>query len=262
MSGQTLHTHHSYLVEEMALVQKVSTDDVATWLSKGWEDTKAMWGTSMSYSALFLLTGIFISFGFYHMNLPYLILPALSGFLLVGPAIALGFYEGSWRREKGEPFELGHAVTAIRHNVYSIMGMGVALVFLFMVWIRLSFTVFAVAFPGIMPDWNVIFERAMSMEGVHFAFMITALGAMFAAVIFFAAAVALPLMMERRTILIPAMLTSTYAVLTNFKAMMYWAAAIVAIMFVGLVTGIGLLVTFPLIGHATWHAYRQIIQER
>jgi len=259
MVSETEHSHQSFLVPEMALVKQVETDDVFQWLAKGWEDTKALKDVSLLYAALFLLVGIFISFGFYHMNVPYLILPALSGFLLVGPAIAVGFYEGSLRRKEGKPFMLSHALLGFRRNTYSIMAMGIAQVFLFMVWIRLSFTLFAVAFPGVMPEWGPIIERALSMEGVHFAFMITALGAVFAAIIFFSGAFSLPLMIDQKTILIPAMLTSCYAIFVNFKVMMLWAAVVVLLMVAGLATGIGLLVTFPLVGHATWHAYKQVI---
>ena len=94
----------------MALVKEVTQSDVFSWLAKGWEDAKDMLMVSVLYSGLFLLIGVFISFGFYHLGLPYLVLPALSGFLLVGPAIAVGFYEGSRRKQAGERFELHHAI--------------------------------------------------------------------------------------------------------------------------------------------------------
>ena len=173
-----------YLVDEMALAKKVHTDDVFQWLAKGWADTKALKGVSMLYAALFILFGLFISFGFYYLNWPYLILPSLSGFLLIGPALAIGFYEGSLRRQEGKPYHLGHAIFGFRRNTYSLMAIGIAQVFLFMVWIRLSFTLFVIAFPGIMPEWVHIIERALSIEGLHFGFMITALGAVFAIIIF------------------------------------------------------------------------------
>ncbi|NVJ91319.1 MAG: DUF2189 domain-containing protein [Methylocystaceae bacterium] len=254
-----LEPHQRFLVPEMALVRQVETSDVFVWLAKGWADTKAAKGVSVLYAALFLLVGIFISFGFYHLELPYLILPSISGFLLVGPAMAIGFYEGSLRRQQNQEFHLWHAIFGFRRNTYSLMGIGIAQVFLFMVWIRLSFTLFAIAFPGVMPEWGPIFERAMSWEGVHFAFMITVLGAVFATIIFVTGAFSLPLMVDRKTVLIPSMLTSAYAVFLNINVMILWAFMIVVIMFLGLLSGIGLIIAFPLIGHATWHAYQQVI---
>ncbi|MDV7339853.1 DUF2189 domain-containing protein [Terasakiella sp. A23] len=259
MSGQINQAGPAFLVEEMALARKVHTDDVFQWLAKGWADTKALKGVSMTYAALFLLGGLFISFGFYHLDVPYLILPSLSGFLLIGPAIAIGFYEGSLRRQRGEEFGLGHAIFAFNRNTYSLMAMGIAQVFLFMVWIRLSFTFFAVAFPGVQPEWGPILERAISMDGLHFAVMIVCLGAVFATIIFFTGAFSLPLMIDRQTVLIPAMLASAYAVYMNLRVMVLWAFLVVLLMFAGLITGIGLIVTFPLVGHATWHAYQQVM---
>lgn len=261
MANQLHQAHHSYLVEEMALARKVALGDISTWLQKGWEDTKALKGVSLLYSALFIFIGYFISLGFYQMDLPYLILPALSGFLLVGPAIAVGFYEGSMRRQNGEGFSLFSAIFAFKRNSYPILGMGLAQVFLFMVWIRLSFTLFAIAFPGVMPEWGPIFERAASLQGLHFAVMIMGLGAVFATLIFFSGAFSLPMMMERKTVLIPAMLTSAYAVAINFKVMVVWAIVIAGLMFAALLSVVGLLVVFPLIGHATWHAYKQVMAE-
>ena len=261
MSPDKTLPEQTFLVPEMALPQRIETDAVFQWLAKGWADTKALKGVSMVYAALFLILGLFISFGFYHLDMPYLVLPGISGFLLVGPALAIGFYEGSLRRERGELFSLSHAVFAFKRNSYSLMAIGIAHVFLFMVWIRLSFTLFAVAFPGIMPEWAAIIERAISVEGLNFAIMIIGLGAVFATIIFFTGSFSLPLMIDRKTVLIPAMLTSAYAVFINFRAMVMWAAIIVLLMFAGLITGIGLIVTFPLIGHATWHAYKDVMAE-
>ncbi|WP_167730628.1 DUF2189 domain-containing protein [Terasakiella sp. SH-1] len=254
--------HEVFLVEEMTLPKQVETGRVFQWLAHGWDDTQALKGVSTLYATLFLIVGLLISFGFYMLELPYLILPALSGFLLVGPAIAVGFYEGSLCRQEGREFTLLGAVLGFRRNTYSIMAIGIAQVFLFMVWIRLSFTLFAIAFPGISPDWPLIVERAFSMEGLHFALMITGLGSIFASLIFLTGAFSLPLMIDRKTLLIPAMLTSAYAVVLNFKTMVLWAVIITLIMFAGLITGFGLILAFPLIGHATWHAYREVIGQK
>jgi uncharacterized membrane protein len=258
MNEETGQVQKSYLIEEMALVRKVQTEDVFMWLAKGWTDTRLMRKTSMTYAGLFLLLGVFISFGFHYMELPYLILPSLTGFLLVGPAIAVGFYEGSLRRQKGEPFSLLHAFLGFRRNTVAIMAIGIAQVFLFMIWIKMAFTVFAISFPGIMPEWGHIFARAFSMEGVHFGIMLLAEGSIFAIGIFLTGAFSLPMMVDRKTMIIPAMITSAYAVIVNFHVMILWAVMITAVMFTALVSGIGLIVAFPLIGHATWHAYQHV----
>ena len=249
-----------FLVQEMALVKDVHTEDVWKWLASGWSDLKANTAVSISYAALFIICGMILSFGFYFMGWPYLILPGLTGFLLVGPAVGLGFYEISRRYAAGERVTLMAAVTAARYNKLGIFGLGVALAFVFQVWIRISFTVFALNFPGIMPDWGVILMRALSMEGVYFGISIAAVGAVFATCIFFIGAFSMPMMMDRNSVLLSSLITSAYAVVRNRNAMILWAAIIVIFTGLGLATaGIGLFVTLPLIGHATWHAYKQVM---
>lgn len=249
-----------FLVREMALVSDVNTEDVWKWLTAGWSDLKANTVISVCYASLFIIIGLILSFGFYYMGWPYLILPGLTGFLLVGPAVGIGFYEISRRYAAGERVTLFAAVTAARYNKLGIFGFGIALAFVFQVWIRISFTVFALNFPGIMPDWNIILMRALSMEGVYFGLSIAAVGAIFAGCIFLVGAFAMPMMMDRNTVLLPSLITSAYAVIHNRNAMILWAAIIVIFTGIGLATaGIGLIVTLPLIGHTTWHAYKQVM---
>ena len=253
-------TQKIYLVREMAWVQEVTTQDVWQWLAKGWEDYKAAWTIGAAYAGIFVLGGFFITLGFHYLEMPYLILPGISGFLLIGPATGVGFYELSRRREKGEPCGFWDMVMAFRRNTLGIMGLGIAMVFLLQVWVRLSFTVFAVSFPGVMPEWVHIIQRALSMEGVYFAIAITALGSVFATLVFFVGSFSMPMLVDRKTVIIPSMVTSSYAVFRNRKAMVLWAALIVVFTGVGLLTlGFGLMVSLPLVGHATWHAYRQVI---
>lgn len=249
-----------FLIKEMALITEVGTDDVWKWLASGWSDLKANTGVSISYTALFIILGLALSFGFYFMGWPYLILPGLSGFLLVGPAVGIGFYQISRCYAAGEKVSLLTAITAAKYNKLGIFGFGVALAFIFQVWIRLSFTVFALNFPGVMPEWDIILMRALSMEGVYFGISISLVGAVFATGIFFVGAFSMPMMMDRKSMLVPSLLTSAFAVAQNRNAMILWAAIIVIFTGIGLATaGIGLIITLPLIGHATWHAYKQVM---
>ncbi len=247
-----------FLIKEMALVTSVSTEDVWRWLAAGWADLKANSGVSMSYAALFIISGLILSFGFYFMGWLYLILPGLTGFLLVGPAVGIGFYEISRRSAAGEKVTLWAALTAAKRNKLGIFGFGVALAFIFQMWIRLSFTVFALNFPGIMPEWDIILFRAISLEGIYFGLSIAIVGAVFATGIFFIGAFSMPMMLDRKSMFVPSLLTSAYAVIHNRNAMILWAAMIVIFTGIGLATlGVGLIVTLPLIGHATWYAYKQ-----
>ncbi|MEH6476294.1 MAG: DUF2189 domain-containing protein, partial [Sneathiella sp.] len=145
-------------------------------------------------------------------------------------------------------------------NKLGIFGFGIALAFVFQIWIRLSFTVFALNFPGVMPDWGIILMRSISMEGVYFGISMAIVGAVFAAGIFFVGAFSMPMMIDRNSVLLPSIITSAYAVVHNRNAMILWAMIIVMFIGIGLATaGIGLIFTLPLIGHATWHAYKQVM---
>lgn len=250
----------NFLIKEMALVGEVGTEDVWKWLAAGWSDLKANTAISVSYAALFIILGLVISLGFYFLGWPYLILPSLSGFLLVGPAVGIGFYEISRRHAAGEKVSLMTAVTAVRYNKLGIFGLGVALTFVFQIWIRLSFTVFALNFPGVMPDWGIILMRTLSIEGVYFGISMALVGAVFATGIFFVGAFSMPMMLDQKSMMLPSIITSAYAVAHNRNAMILWAAIIVVFTGIGLATaGVGLIVTLPLIGHATWHAYKQVM---
>lgn len=258
---KTTVPHASFLIDELALVTEVRTTNVWRWLLAGWMDFRSHWRVSAVYAALFIIAGLIISFGFYFWDLPYLILPSLSGFLLVGPALAVGFYEISRRKIEDQPCTLLDAFKGFQRNTLGIMGLGVFLVFLFQVWIRTSFTIAALSFPGVSPEWPAIIHRALTtLDGVYFAMGITALGSVFATIVFFAGAFSIPLMVDRKTVLVPSLMVSAYAVWTNKSAMALWAAIIVVVTAAGLLTGfIGLVFTFPLIGHATWHAYKDVL---
>lgn len=260
MSDHVVNDH--LLVKEIAWVHEVHPSDVGTWLKKGWQDMRRGAAVSMAYASIFSVVGLIITIGFYFLGLEYLILPSISGFVFVAPALAVGYYDISKKLARGEQPTLMAALFAWRENALGLAGIGVALVFLFMIWIRLSFTVFALSFPGVMPEWSEIFARAMTIEGVHFALGISALGSVFCVVIFFAAAISLPMMYERNTVLLPSMLTSAYAVGKNGPAMILWGAMILLITGIGLsFCLVGLIVTFPWMGHATYHAYRQIVHD-
>ncbi len=261
-TSDALH-NPNLIVQEMALIQKVKTDDVWQWLAKGWDDLRYSWPVSIFYATFFVAAGFAISFGFYFMGMSYLILPGLSGFLLVGPALGVGFYEISRRREAGDPLRFKDPFLAYRRNTLGIMGLGVFMVFLFQVWIRLSFTIAAISYPGVSPEWSAIIERSLTtFQGLQFGFYISLLGAVFATLIFFVGAFSMPMMVARRSILIPSMITSAFAVAANRNAMLLWAAVIVLVTFAGLVTGLlGLILSFPLIGHATWHSYKAVIRQ-
>lgn len=239
-------------------VQKLTLDHPWNWLAKGWQDLSRAPAVSLTYGLLFALAGYALFAVLYYSQLFYLFFPLLSGFLLVGPVVAVGLYDISRRLEEGEPVSLRHALNAWGANAGQIAALGVALMLVFVAWIQLATLVFALFYQGVVPTWesfiNVVFLRSDSFPLLAASVVV---GGGMAAVVFSISALSVPLLLDSPTNAMDAMRFSVQAVRRNPRPMLLWAAIIVASIGVGLVTFLlGLVVMLPLVGHATWHAYR------
>jgi uncharacterized membrane protein len=201
------------------------------------------------------------AFGLVAAGAAYLILPLTAGFLLVGPALTVGFYAISRDLEAGREPSLAAAFGAWRNNPGPLFAGGLALLVFLMVWLRFAALVFALSFPDVGFDWQrIVVATLFTPEGLTFLAIGTAVGAVMATIAFVVGAFSLPLMLDRKVGLLEAMATSAVAVVLNARAMAVWAGLIVLFTAVGLAAWyIGLCVTLPLIGHAAWHAYRGVI---
>jgi uncharacterized membrane protein len=249
----------------LPLAQRVNTltmDDPWAWLAAGWRDMMAAWPLSLGLGALFTLLGLCVTVGLWWADLTYLITSATAGFLLVSPALALGYYEISRRLELGEAPTLALTLSAWKANPLHILTIGVALIFLLMIWMRFAALIFAIFFPYVSMSWGSMLDQTLTTDGLVFLAVGSAVGAVFAAIAFMCAAVSMPMMLDRKVDAVEAVLTSIVAVIRNWKVMALWAGLIVVFTESGLLTGlVGLAVTLPLIGHASWHAYRAVVRE-
>jgi uncharacterized membrane protein len=220
------------------------------WLAAAWADLKAAPGPSLFYGAVLALMGFLLTryFG------GAIGIALTTGFLLVGPFLAIGLYEISRRRERGEPARLAPSLVAWRANVPAIGFYAVALTLLLAVWIRVSVVVVALAFPEGHIDWG-------ALDTWGFAAAYAAAGGAIALFVFATSSLSLPLLLDRRDMdTITAAIVSFNALRTNFAAMLAWAACIVVLTAAGFATYYaGLVVVLPLIGHMAWHAYRESI---
>ncbi|MBB4312350.1 DUF2189 domain-containing protein [Roseospira marina] len=241
-------------------VNVLTMDDPWLWLQAGWRDLMAAWPVSLGLGAMFTGLGFAISAGLALTGLDYLITSTIAGFLLVAPALAMGFYDISRRLEWGERPTLWRALTAWRANPVHMLSFGIALLFFMMIWLRFAALVFAIFFPYVNMSWGSMLNQTLSPEGLVFLAVGSGVGAVFAGVAFMAAAVSMPMMMDRPIDAVGAVFTSIIAVLRNAKPMALWAGLIVVFTEAGLATLlVGLTITLPLIGHATWHAYRSVV---
>lgn len=243
-------------------VQLVSTDQPFRWLAAGWRDFRAAGLLSVAHGLIFVLAGFVLTLGLYMAGLTYLIVPLIAGFMLVGPALTVGFYAISRDLEAGRAPTAARALAAWRQNPAPLLGLGLVLVLFLVVWMRFAAMIFAICFPFTGLDVQSLLNASLfTADGLIFLAVGSVVGAGMATLAFTLGAFSLPLLLDRKVGIFEALVTSAVAVVLNARAMAVWAALIVLFTGAGLAAGyIGLAVTLPLIGHATWHAYRAVIR--
>lgn len=244
-------------------VRRVGLDGPFHWLAAGWRDFMAAPGTSLCYGLVFVVAGFLLTLGLWRVHMIYMLLPLVSGFMLLGPALTLGFQAVSRDLERHEKPSFRRALLAWQTNAGSIFYAGLAFMFLFLLWLRLAELVFALTFPatGGLDVQSLLNATLFTSDGLTFLVLFLALGAGLAMLAFAGGAFALPMLMDRPVGMIEAIATSYTAVMLNLRAMALWAIILVVLTVVGMAAFcIGLAITLPLAGHATWHAYRAVIR--
>lgn len=262
-----LTSHRLHLARETTAlphVRSVDTERPWVWLAAGWRDMRAAPLASAFYGLLAVASSFVLVAGLAMMDMHYLVLPLAAGFMLVGPVLAVGMYEASRLIERGEPVTPVAVLGAYRRNAAQIAGIGMALLVAFLAWIQMAFLLFMMFFSSAPPALDQLVDTIFfSATTIPFLLTGTAVGAVFAAGTFAISVVALPMLLDRETDSFTAMATSIAAVRRNPRTMLVWAALIALFMAAGMATAfLGLAVAFPLIGHASWHCYRDLVAGR
>ncbi|RPH64952.1 MAG: DUF2189 domain-containing protein [Burkholderiales bacterium] len=230
----------------------------ATWLALGWEDLRATRFRGLFYGLLFALMGTAIDT--VYETQWQLTMGLTAGFLLLGPFVCAGVYELSRQRERGEPPSLAKSLVCWRRNLGAIAFFAAILTFAMIVWARVSVVLFALASSTEFPTMRGMLRQIVSLDNLELLGLWTAVGFVFASLVFAISVVSVPLMLDRRIDTMLAIFSSARALATHPGPVYLWALAIVALIGASLVLWIGLLVvTAPWVGHATWHAYRALI---
>lgn len=240
-------------------VRSVPALQSIVWLRRGWEDLRHMERASLAHGVIISVIGaVLLMLGGTH---PYLVAAAVTGYLLVGPIMTTGLCELSRRRAAREPQGFDESLEAVTRNPVALMHFGGILALIAIVWFIASTVLLQSALDIHVPSlsvalWGGAGDFASTREVVAYF----SSGAIFAVMVFVLSVVAVPLIIDRHATASEAMWASIKASVHNIPAMIVWAAFIVILTALGFVTLLlGMIVIAPLLGHATWHAYRDLI---
>ncbi|WP_411351982.1 DUF2189 domain-containing protein [Leisingera aquaemixtae] len=244
-------------------VNKVTAGDIAAALNAGLADFRAHPLMSGFFGLFYAVFGILFVWCLVWLGAIWMIIPAAVGFPLVAPFAAAGLYEMSRRRQRGESFGWSAILTVAANQRKREMGwMAFVTLFIFWVWIYqvrlwLAIILKDASFSDFYGFWNTVF---FTPQGWTFLAVGTCVGAFLSAVLFSVTVIAMPMLLDRETDFVSAMITSIRVVTENPAVMLSWAAIISAAMLLSLVPAfLGLIFTLPVLGHATWHLYRRAV---
>jgi uncharacterized membrane protein len=240
---------------------KVHLEAPAKWLKQGWKDFVDAPSVSLTYGFIFVAVGYAMFWGLKALDLSYFILPFSGGFILFAPWLALGLYEVSRQREKGEDPTFMSTCSAWRQSPRRIGIMAFVLLMIMLVWTQVAFVMYAL----MMGNASLSLE-SLSMDvlartdGIVFLVAGSLVGLIFASIVFLLTAVSVPMILDRDTGAFEAMRRSYLTVIKNSHVMWSWAFTIGIIAWFGIATFfIGLIVAMPVLGYASWHAYRDLV---
>ena len=245
------------------VVRRITVADIAEALSQGLRDFQAAPLYGLAFGAFYAAGGIIITLSLTAFGLVYLAYPLAAGFALLGPFVAIGLYEVSRRREAGEPLS-PRAIFGVVTSRSEIGWMAFVTLFVFIVWMYQVRLLIALIL-GLHASFGSLNEFLTVLlttnEGLLFLAIGNCVGAALALVLFSLTVVSFPLLLEREVDFVTAMVTSVRAVVTSPGPMIAWAAAVVLLLAISaLPYFLGLVLTLPILGHATWHLYRRLVE--
>ncbi|SDM47984.1 Uncharacterized membrane protein [Oryzisolibacter propanilivorax] len=251
-------------------VRRIAASRPLAWLALGWRDLRRVGMLSLAHGAALALFGLLIAA--VARERFWLLVGALSGFLVVAPVLATSFYVLSRALERGEPANLqavlrtclfwqrGRQDHADGQDYWCLVKFGLLLALAGTGWVLTSAALITLLAPQpVRAPADFVQHVVLARDSGLFALWL-ALGSLLAAPIFASSVVAIPLLLDRRATLRQAVLASWQAVLANPLPLALWAALLLALTLLGLAPWmLGLVLVMPVLGHASWHAYRELL---
>ena len=241
------------------VVRPLRWGDPLRWLRAGARDLVAAPGIAAFYGLSFW--GMALVLGWVFRTKPEYVMSLVSGCLLIGPFMAMGLYDTSRRREAGLAPSLGDSLTCWDSHMGSMGMLVLVLIVLELLWGRASLVVFAVFFNTGMPSTTGVLQAVFNPQNWEFVAVYTVVGGVFAALVFSTTVVSIPMILDRDTDALTAGITSMRVVFDNTGVMLLWGMLLTLLVVASLLLAwsVLLVVVGPLLGHASWHAYRAAI---
>lgn len=244
-------------------VRQINAGDLRDALQKGLQDFAACRTDAMFLCVIYPVMGLVLARLVSGFELLPLLFPLASGFALIGPFAAIGLYEMSRRRERGEAISWAAAFGVLgSRSIGAILVLGLLLAVIFFLWIATAWGIYALTLGPEPPASATGFMRDVLATPAGWAMIVLGIGVgfLFACLSFAISVASFPLMVDRDATLSAAVGTSLSAVRANPGPMALWGLIVAG----GLVLGsipvlLGLVVVLPVLGHATWHLYRKLV---
>lgn len=244
-------------------VNTITTRDLREALRRGWEDFKAQPSHLVFVALMYPIIGVLLTQATVSFNVFPLLFPLLGGFALLGPFAAIALYEVSRRRERQLDSGWEHAFAVLRSPAISqILLLGAMLTGLFIAWLACAWFIYQ-GLLGLPANVSTLdFLRAVFTTGDGWTMIVVgnAVGLLFAILAFSISVVSFPHIIDRRVDVATAVRTSLAAVERNPRVMMIWGLMVSGLLVLGcLPLLVGLIVVMPVLGHASWHLYRKVV---
>lgn len=244
-------------------IRDIRMADVVDCLRRGLDDFWVKPSHYVFVALIYPIAGLVFAYWTAGHNALPLLYPLMSGFAIVGPFAAIGLYEMSRRREMGLDTSWRHAFEVWRSpSIYSMIAVGIMLAVLFLVWLYVARALYEVFFDAAVPLSPGVFlhDIFLTQQGWLLIIFGNAVGFVFAVIALGTSVIAFPLLLDRDVGAYVAIHTSVRALLRNPVQILGWGLIVAIALAAGsLPLFAGLAIVIPVLGHATWHLYRQIV---
>jgi uncharacterized membrane protein len=246
------------------IVHSIGPADLKLALVKGLADFKAMPTHLVFLCLIYPIVTLMLARVYAGYEVLPLVFPLLAGYTLIGPLVATGMYELSRRREMGLDMSRLHAFEVIRSpSIAAIAILGIVLMAVYFAWLLIAQGIYNLYFGGAVPESIGAFTHQVFATSSGWALIIvgSGVGFIFASVVFALSVVSFPMLLDRDVGVMTAVGASVRAVLANPITMAMWGVIVAASLLIGsLPFFVGLAVVMPVLGHATWHLYRRVVE--